>query len=272
LTAQLLPTCERYETQRNGVVAHFGNPRTRVKEELNGTEFKPTLMQPEEFASRVLSSQHVEPELAAFLHAWLVSIDLQRQAGSGLAATAMAPDTFQSLFNVLLRNCRPRTDAGRERQASSWFVEAAPDPMRFLEDSGYRDSFSAQKYGEILLNWLIVHGQEDCPEYATAFASMYLQYVGKAPPSARMAMLTTIINQTEKQVTGVAAQLPFVLIDPDRSVASSAALSVTVMTGPDATLMSARFRLILECWSNGSLGNRGAVFGGLLLLGRVNTI
>lgn len=97
---------------------NLGDPWTRVQQETDSA-FKVkdrvgdcdtisalTKEEAVEFASLLLSEQHLDPEISAFCRAWGGSIEFQEKNGGGtLSANAMSLKTFADYFSRIVSKC-----------------------------------------------------------------------------------------------------------------------------------------------------------------------
>jgi hypothetical protein len=125
ITARWLATFDDARKTMDSVGAHFGDPWTRVGEEVEqATAELVATLKPEgdlklpslrplsseearAFARSVLSHKHFEPEIQAFFYAWKGSINFQLENGGGrLAHGAMSPESFRTWLIASVQSCR----------------------------------------------------------------------------------------------------------------------------------------------------------------------
>jgi hypothetical protein len=115
LTACYLATCESGETTLAGVTRFPGDPRSRVKQEIDESmkrmlanrrgehvtwpsERRLTLQEAAQLAQMQLQKSHWIEEWRGFLMCWSESI--QHQQGSGIARTALSFDSIEPIFTA----------------------------------------------------------------------------------------------------------------------------------------------------------------------------
>ncbi len=157
--------------------------------------------------------------------------------------------------------------------ADPWQPQPLTDPEQFFKNMLNPDEAErvrAYKYAkDFLYGEAIRYGYLNDPASAPTLRQLFDYFIEKGMPAAhRMDVLRHVIPTVESNNSvSVGALFPFICQDPDRGVASTAALEY-VSLGPliDNDPMS-RPKELIELIKAREPQNRGAVFGALLALG-----
>ena len=258
------------------VKRHFGDPWTRVSEQMRGAEYDaddrsiPDVAQ--ELASLLLTSEHFQPEFQAFTAAWHGSIE-NTVISDHMKLSAMNSDQFKEFFfsRILPAVWVPEV---KEELVSPPTVKT-PEKLEInsLEDvttilgSGEWQSFSEEKLVNLLRVVLFIYGQGGDRSYIRSLSDIYNRLLALgADEDTRLMIESEMVSLVENDKVGPVVFLPFLVKDPSQGVSSKAVIDFVSMSDyVDGELYA--FTELRHLFQNRSLANRGAVLGGLVAMG-----
>ena len=277
LATQILETHgDRVRGLTEAVKKHFGDPWTRVSEEMRGAEYDtddrsiPEVAR--ELASLVLSSEHFTPEFKAFAAAWHGSIE-NTGISEQMKLSAMGSERFRGFFfaRILPAVWVPEIKKGvvpppAVQKPEKLEVSSLEDITNIL-DSGEWHKFSEEKLVGLLRAVLFSYGQQGDNASISQLSSIYERLLSLgADEDTRLMIESEMVSLVKDYGAHPAVFMPFLVIDPSMQVASKAVIDFVSMSD----LVNGEpyaFAQLRHLFENRSLANRGAVFGGLVAMG-----
>jgi len=282
LATQILETHgDRVKGVTEAVKAHFGDPWTRVSEEMRGAEYDtddrsiPEVAR--ELTSLLLTSQHFKAEFQAFVAAWHGSIE-NMGLSDQMKVSAMGSEQFNEFFltRVLPAVWVPEI----EDEVSHPPAVKSPEKLELnsLEDvttileSGEWQSFSEEKLVSLLRAVLFIYGQQGDTSYIKWLSGIYKSLLALgSDEDTRLMIESEMVSLVENDKVHPVVFLPFLVEDPSQQVASKAVIDFVSMSDYVNGELYA-FTELRHLFENKSLANRGAVLGGLVAMGDSQSI
>ena len=234
---------------------------------MDETKFPSSPMPSSEFAWLLLWSNHANPEIQALLVAWKGTIEFERPLNPSVADSAMSANAFTTLLLGMPRDAPRDLNAPAELQPAVRKSIDAGDLEQFLGDASYREGVGPEARAGMVERLIVAYGRGSDEQREIHLPEISAEYIASSAGQQRQTMLNHLMGRVEARETGARALLPFLMMDPDRAVASTAALGISILSNLDGDYISDGFRSIVEAWDKSSFKNRGAVLGGVLLLG-----
>lgn len=277
LVTQILESYgERVKDVSEAVRKHFGDPWTRVTQEIRGVETQSCEQTgaeaAEELASLILSSKHLKPELQGFFYAWHGSIE-NTGISEGMKRSAMNREKFQTFFferiipSVWVPNIEPDEDAPPPVKRLERFDFNSLEDILSILKSGQWQSFSEEQLVSLLRAVLFVYGHQGDTEYIKYVSGVYHQLLKiGADEDTRLMLESEMISLVEHDKVLTVVFLPFLVEDPSPQVVSKAVIDFVSMSDyVDGELYA--FTELRHFFKQGNLANPGAVLGGLVATG-----
>jgi hypothetical protein len=165
---------------------------------------------------------------------------------------------------------RGRSAAKRPPTNMAWTPPKSLDELvAFIRDPKVAQQLESSDFQPFLTHALIAYGHVVDGELIPYLRSMYQRAIEELPVETRLRMFQEVNRLVIDRVTTYNAILPFLHMEPDSAIASSAALEqLTCAERPDASDMMERMARIL---AGGGYCNPGAVFAGMVLFGDERT-
>jgi hypothetical protein len=158
-------------------------------------------------------------------------------------------------------------------EARPWEPLFTTKPERFTEILlNQDDAARAREYErvqDLLFGEIVRFGFLNHPEQWPSLAALYRYLLDhELPLETRWEVYRHVVGMvTNSKVVSAGALTPFFLLDPDRGVASTAALDYTSLAPLRDDDPMSRPKELLQLIDDGEVRNPGAVFGALLVLG-----
>lgn len=282
LATQILETHgDRVRGVTEAVKKHFGDPWTRVSEEMRGAEYDTdTRSLPEvaqELASILLTSEHFKAEFQAFAAAWHGSIE-NTGLSDQMKLSAMSSEQFKGFFfsRVLPAVWVPEVeeevaDPPAVKTPEKLELNSLEDVTTILE-RGEWQSFSEEKLVSLLRAVLFIYGQQGDTSYIRWLSGIYKRLLALGTDEdTRLMIESEMVSLVEKNKVQPVVFLPFLVEDPSQQVASKAVIDFVSMSDYVNGELYA-FTELRHLFQNKSLANRGAILGGLVAMGDSQSI
>ena len=282
LVAQILASYgDQVKNVAQMVKKYLGDPWARVSEELRQPQHDPDersgATSAKELAAIVLSSEHFVPELQALLYAWHGSIE-ETIIAEQVKRFAMSQEEFKAFFfdRVFPAIWVPKAEEIPElppliTQPEKLELNSLEDITNILDGKEW-ESFSEEKLVTLLRAVLFIYGQQGDTAYIGSLSGMYRRLLDLgADEDTRLMIHKEMFDLVESDKVHPIVFLPFLVEDPSRHIASTAAIDFVSMSGYVNGEIYA-FTELPHLFQNKSLANRGAVFGGLVAMGDSRTI
>ena len=257
------------------VESFFGDPWRRVSKEMEGwlsDGGKASAFSAKRLSALAMQSEHIWPEIEALLFSWKGSIEMTG-IDEALKRTAFPYARFQAHFwerllpSLWLPEPPDAAKAPPEVVSHERFVAKSVEELRESLTKESWDDFGLDKLADLLRSSIILYGLEiemdDIPHISRLYKSALQR--GMDVDTRRMIEVDVFHVLEERRIPPVVF-LPFLVHDPDASVASMAAIDfVSESPYVDGELYAVRELRTL--FKSESLANRGAVFGGIVAIG-----
>ncbi len=282
LVTQILESYgDQVKAVRQSVRTHFGDPWTRVSEEMRGikhaSDDESVGDAARDLASLLLSSKHFKPEFQAFAAAWHGSIE-STGINDQMKLSAMNSEAFKSFFfeKVLPSVWVPEIEEDEVapptvRKPEKLEVNSLEDITAIL-DSGEWQSFPEEKLVSLLRTVLFIYGQQGETAYIRHLSEIYERLLTLGvDEDTRLMIEGEMVSLVEVGKVHPVVFLPFLVEDPSQQVASKAVIDFVSMSDVVNGELYA-FTELRHLFENKRLANRGAVFGGLVAMGDSQSI
>ncbi|HCG30835.1 MAG TPA: hypothetical protein DEU95_14260 [Chloroflexi bacterium] len=141
--------------------------------------------------------------------------------------------------------------------------------VALADEPGRWDDTDPEALRQAMYLGLMRYGITNDPAEVFRLIPLYRVVVKRSTVEERLELLGHVVEAVEEQVSSGNALMPFIMIDPDRYVVSSAALDLAVTIPGDDPLTGPRevLRIALEEVPDVAQTTRAAILTGLLLLG-----
>ena len=177
----------------------------------------------------------------------------------------MEPEDLLAEFSSLLETYE--TIDEETRRALTGIVQS------MLDESHWRQ-LEEQPLANLLYEGISLYGQTNWELFAQIITPVYLYAMEHIPTETRRELQRAIRQKIEANETSVNALLPFLFLEEDMTVVSTAALDFAMVPLPPEDDAIGWPRRLISDLEAGLGGNKGAIFGGLITLGdrRVNEL
>lgn len=137
---------------------------------------------------------------------------------------------------------------------------------RLLDEPSWR-ALAPQPLKEFLYEGVCFYGQVSWEPLVNQLMPIYSHAMEQMPPAERIDLLAAVRQRVQANQTSMNAFMPFVYVDLDPGVVSTAAADYVVMAAPEEGDPLSWSRGLLANLNAGLGANKGAILGGLVSLG-----
>ena len=170
----------------------------------------------------------------------------------------MEPDDIHAEFTQLLDSLEIHDEEARR------FLTEIVQSM--LDESHWRQ-LDEQPLADLLHHGISLYGQTNWELLAHIITPVYLHAMEHIPAETRRELQGAITQKMEAKEVSANALLPFLFLEEDMTVASTATLDLAMVPPPPKDDAIGWPRRLISDLEAGLGGNKGAIFGGLVTLG-----
>lgn len=250
----------------------FGDPWAR----LGASDTHDPPPNPEEdtdWIDMFLNTDHLGPELKAFLYAWDGSIN-KAPIPESMRESAFSFGRFELILKKILATVwlPPELLEKKHRPASvapKSQPKTATDVRRLLKDSLYWSALTGDDLLEFLRSAMLVYGASSDGSMVPHLSDLCQHVVAHTDPEHRVLFLQSVASVAEENRLNPCTMLPLLVCDSNPTVVATACIDYVSLSKADESGLPRVFAELDTLFQKRTFENPGGVLGGLVELGDI---